>query len=847
MGLGRTSNRRNRWPSAIWLLVLMLIALPMSGCGGCSDDPAEQQAAKDAAEKKKKEEEAKKKKEEEKKKADFDVGQPMIVPFRAENPSRGVKPGHWQAVSQAMKTNNFDFIGEVDCELLLKTSDGREVLPPARIATSRPATLPKGQQRYLEIPFFVPPTEPARPWIITDLKSRGGGSVIQSSGTPLEVMPPYQFYFFVLAREPIRYRQSLDRLDAIRGPIIDGRFVYYKLIVPPLEKQIALPAHPLAWTSIAYVLWDDVDPTALSPDQQKAMLDWLHWGGQLILSGPGTIATLRGSFLAPYLPAEDSGTRDITADNLSMLSDMFTPKEGKRQRPLKPAKPWSGIKFAKAADAEFVPKTGELVVERNVGRGRIVATSFKLSTRAIQEWPGFDTFFNACLMRHPAREFISSNDSLEASRFRWLGNAEHTFDARLTSTVRYLSRDLAADGTFAEIHTQISYPDSSDSSLQPPGSRVGRVWRADSIPLEGLESEQSYGAGVCGWSDTSAVSAAASESLGAAAGIDIPRAGFVAWMLGAYLVVLVPLNWAIFRTVRRVEWAWIAVPVIAMAGAVVVTKAAKLNIGFARSQTEIGLLELHNGYSRGHLTRYTALYTSLSTSYEVKFDDPYAVVQPFELPGRTRSPTWEPSTYTLRQGADVRLGGFGVSSNSTSMLHSEQMYDLGGTIAYADNNGPPTVFNRTRFTFPQAAVVRKTSPDELQVAWLGQFAPGQVGRPLDFETFNANGAVLPRWRNDPMPDSTIPPLSLAKLAQLVTDRNGLKPGEVRLVASLSEPLPGMEVDPAASQVTRSAVLVVAHLRFGPRAEPQPDRGVRDDDPAELREEFQQADKTNSSN
>ena len=286
-------------------------------------------------------------------------------------------------------------------------------------------------------------------------------------------------------------------------------------------------------------------------------------------------------------------------------------------------------------------------------------------------------------------------------------------------------------------------------------------------------------------------------------------------MLGAYLMVLVPLNWVVFRAVRRVEWAWVAVPLIAMAGAVVVTKAANLNIGFARSQTEIGLLELHNGYSRGHLTRYTALYTSLSTSYDVKFDDPYAVVQPFEVPGRTRSPTWEPSAYTLRQEADVRLGGFGVSSNSTSMLHSEQMYDLGGAITYTDSNGPPTVVNRTRFTFPQAAVVRKTTHGDFQIAWLGQFAPGEVGRPLDFETIDGDTAVLPKWRNDPVPDPAIPPLSLAKMAQLVADRNALKAGEVRLVASLSEPLPGMEVDPVSSQAPRSAVLVVAHLRFGP--------------------------------
>ena len=31
--------------------------------------------------------------------------------------------------------------------------------------------------------------------------------------------------------------------------------------------------------------------------------------------------------------------------------------------------------------------------------------------------------------------------------------------------------------------------------------------------------------------------------------------------------------------------------------------------------------------------------------------------------------------------ADVRLAGFGVSSNSTAMLHSEQMIDIGGAIS----------------------------------------------------------------------------------------------------------------------------------------------------------------------
>ena len=35
------------------------------------------------------------------------------------------------------------------------------------------------------------------------------------------------------------------------------------------------------------MLWDDLEPDRLSLDQRQALIDWLHWGGQLIVSGPG--------------------------------------------------------------------------------------------------------------------------------------------------------------------------------------------------------------------------------------------------------------------------------------------------------------------------------------------------------------------------------------------------------------------------------------------------------------------------------------------------------------------------------------------------------------------------------
>ena len=70
---------------------------------------------------------------------------------------------------------------------------------------------------------------------------------------------------------------------------------------------------------------------------------------------------------------------------------------------------------------------------------------------------------------------------------------------------------------------------------------------------------------------------------------------------------------------------------LAVAWGVVVVWLAQLNIGFARAETEVAVLEVQRGFSRGHLTRYIALYSSLSTTYDVHFDDPSAFAQPLAL------------------------------------------------------------------------------------------------------------------------------------------------------------------------------------------------------------------------
>jgi hypothetical protein len=331
----------------------------------------------------------------------------------------------------------------------------------------------------------------------------------------------------------------------------------------PADRRPPLPSYALYWTSVAAVLWDDAMPQSLDAEQQQALVDWLHWGGQLILSGPDTLDTLRDSFLAPYLPAVSAGTRQLTRDDLAPLVAAWTVRghdagvvplslggrgqgEGdNRGRPMPaPGSPlapgslasdsWPGVRLEKHPQAQYVPGCGELLVERRVGRGRVVLSAFRLSGRELVTWPGWDNFFNACLLRRPARVYRADPDAAESPRLEWAGRTADRFDPQLVCNLRYFTRDTGR--SFADLAPDMGPPDA-------PGDPVA------------AEEDRQHGSGVAAWNDFNAVAAAARDALRNAARIEIPTRSFVVWVVAIYLAVLVPLNWLVFRLLGRVEWA----------------------------------------------------------------------------------------------------------------------------------------------------------------------------------------------------------------------------------------------------------------------------------------------------
>ncbi len=836
-----------------WFCLAVCLVVSLPGCRGCLGvDPTAER------EKRKKEVEELAEKKKKKPKEDFEVLPPEVLTTDETILQNMVKPGHWVSATQKMVANNFDF--QADLETATVDRGGAPIElehAPFGLRMSRPAALPKGQAKSFESHYYIPRrigVTSQAPWMESKLQARRTGREVFTTSKPTLAMPSYQYYLLVLSRNPDRYGYlKAPYMASIRPPtdsFEEDSLLYYRVILPQIGKVAPVPSHSLTWTSIAYVVWDDLDATVLTPDQQQAMLDWLHWGGQLIISGPKSLNLLRRSFLTDYLPAEEIKAADLTAASFAEVNEHFALEiASEKTRPkLEPAegKPIAGAELQLNPKARWVPHTGQMLAERQVGRGRVVVTAFPLTDRAVVNWPSFDNFFNACLLRRPAREF-QKGDS-EMLTVRWRDYPDLTRDPRLVASLRYFSRDIdypAGRDADKNIERELTIARERQeasgtglgsallgvdvsSSYSQPVHLPNRHPDSDDVHFGGfLGRTQS---GVAGWTDFSGAAHVARTSLQEAAGIDVPESDFVLKVMAVYLFVLAPLNWAFFRILGRVEWAWVAAPILAIIGAIAVVRVAQLDIGFARSRTEVAILETHGGYSRGHLTRYTALYTSLSTSYTLAFEDHSALAAPFSVdPEYARLRHQSVTPVYFQRGRDVRLSGFPVQSNSTNMVHSEQMYSLGdGVKLIEEGSGAWKVENRSELPLHGVGVYRRTENGEIEAAWIGELGPNMV-KTLTFRSTPGEPGRFKQWEESPT-TATITPqgeVSLSPLIDLVIQRLRLRRGDVRLLGWTDASPEGMEITPKASQqVFRT--LVLSHLQHGDWQPPQSDVNHRKD-------------------
>src|SRR5262249_10155080 len=156
--------------------------------------------------------------------------------------------------------------------------------------------------------------------------------------------------------------------------------------------------------------------------------------------------------------------------------------------------------------------------------------------RELLDWPSFDGFFNACLLRRPARRYVTNTP--QVVRLEWADVPGRVLDPGLITQLRYFSRDAVLPGEARSTPPTKIYTDPSQAAFAPVS---GNEEEAQRLAVAKADS------GIAGWNDFGLVANIARTKLKQAAGIKVPKREFVFQVLAVYLAVLVPLNWLVFR------------------------------------------------------------------------------------------------------------------------------------------------------------------------------------------------------------------------------------------------------------------------------------------------------------
>lgn len=758
------------------------------------------------------------KKEADKLKPAFEFYRTQVAPFEV---LPFVKSNHWVTMQGEMQSNLLDYSGQ------LRTAPVRLLGMPHAIVYRRDVRLLKEKQMRVGLQAFFPRRTKG-----VDLDLIQARAIRPNGGTqaPLRALEPHQMLVVLLAEDPDKYARW-GRFQAMMPANVERDVTgvvevqrYYRLVTSSEpHKPPNLSPHPLTWTTISHIIWDEIDPGLLNVGQQQAMLDWLHWGGQLVIGGGAgkTLALVSDeeSFLASYLPATPSGENDsLGRDDLKAFAAAY-PVPGWRDRsafpdevpedgqapPVDLPEPYlshAAVRYTgrspilphpnrpvylaglrpTAADAQPIPlgddKGRSIGYERRVGRGRILMLGIDLKEPAFTSWKGYDTFVRRVVLRRPEDpwrpEVLDDQSMLAGPDLSW---------------VRYAARDIVPGGLGAD-------PESPPDPNSP-------LMREQIMPQEP----------VAAWLDGATLPDLSRKELVKASGIVVPGTSFVLRVMVGYLLALVPLNWLLCRFVlRRRELAWVAVPLLALGFAIAVERAAAIDMGFDLACDEIDVLELQPGYSRAHLSRFGVLYCTSRESFTIAFPgEPSAVALPLNANLSLRGEEVTESTW---QSSPVpALVDFRVEPRSLAMYRAEQMSDVGGLIGLVADDTGNRLVNSTDLELRDAVLIDSGGGADGRgrtLQPLGNLGPGQ------------DVPIPPKADSLPLPaPGRLEWIDLPKFVDELVKYDWRRPedrGEVRLVAWARDPRAGQEFSPKIDR-HRGFTLVIAHLAYGPPPPP----------------------------
>jgi hypothetical protein len=781
----------------VWLLLLLVV---ITGCRGCTSQEDSEKLTE---------------KEKQKRKLRLVADELRTLPFSKEIVGNSVKPGHWYQTRQKLKANQNDesltaSLYEVD------RNDRATSLWPEGLALGfeRDVSLTKGQEKTIEMKVLqtdVPASEQTATnsplnnqlSIFTRYAQRGLGSPLLDERFLLKLLNEYQYDMLVLSRDVSR--QVFWRgLDCVVWPQYEPDMKFKVMphrIIDISEEEMAeaIPSQLLTMTSVSHIVLNDVSLSILPQDQQDAILDWLHFGGTIIINGPDAIAGVETSFLKPYAPIQNTSSGELSPDQLLLLNDRdswcLRYHLADQAIPLKANKPIPILQGKIDSGSAWIENLEGLVAERLVGQGRIVMTSFPMNDSAFVNWPSYSALIHNAVLRKPARDVkidsdpenprklvyqvaVAANDNTGQTERRSAMEFERS--SNFNTRLRLWARDL-------DFTTQSPNPLKPMMEVAAPKSSSFGAWNSNAIVGKG-----------------------ANDYLKKLSGISVPNLSTILKWLCAYLIVLVPVNWLFFRLIRRLELAWVAAPLIAIAGVFVIAKAVQLDVGFSRSETSVALVEIHNRHPRALLSSFHALYSSLTTNYQIIYPEGQGVVSPTpQHRSRSVAARGKLLPYRIADSKGTGFQAFPVLSNTTGLLQSEEVIALGGGVSWTIDpvSSGYQITNGSNHTLRDVVLIGFATTGELKRAEVGTIragdaASGQIQVPPASSAFS--------WKTtETDPDR----MKLQALVEDVLAKYPLQRDEWIAVGWTDAELSKLQIAPTTLQ-RRSNTLLLMHAQTG---------------------------------
>jgi hypothetical protein len=221
------------------------------------------------------------------------------------------------------------------------------------------------------------------------------------------------------------------------------------------------------------------------------------------------------------------------------------------------------------------------------------------------------------------------------------------------------------------------------------------------------------------------------SAVGQLPSLALPSIGGLIVLLGAYIVLIGPINYVVLKRLERREWAWVTMPVLILAfagGAYAIGAALR---GSEVIVNEVAIVRGAPGATDGAAQVYLGIFSPSRNVYQVRLPGGALLSAPVN-----GDPGGSGTTLDVLQGDPSRVRNLAVGFGSLRAIRAETAVDIpliDTDLQLVDGHLRGTIRNTSTQTLEQPAVVLGST-----VATLKDLAPGAeqaVDVPLDPTTF----------------------------------------------------------------------------------------------------------------